>query len=154
SNDEAPQTHEGADGGIHRKEIAIEHLANIASPAHLGSPAEIGAQNLAREMSRKIRLEFEKRSNADLLKIGLAEASFAQDFTHLGLLKLVQGVAVPKRLVALPGRLNVLDGVTEVLLVQFISVSATFRFARWRLEKVSERGEIEGLAEQGRADRL
>jgi hypothetical protein len=63
--------------GYNGKKITIEHLANLAPPAHLGAAAEIGAQNLADQMSREVGLDFPEWTHAHLPEVCFAKACFA-----------------------------------------------------------------------------
>jgi hypothetical protein len=86
-------------------------------------------------------LDFPEWTHAHLPEVGLAEARLAEDLAHRGFVKRMERVSITQGLVALPGHLNILDRVAEIVGRQPHAVSAASRLSGWRLQKVGERRE-------------
>src|ERR1700730_2952979 len=74
---ELPQSHQSADGWVHRKRVTEDHRHDLAGDVDLGPATEIGAENVADELRRKIWLNLPPWLDVHRPEIGLAETGFA-----------------------------------------------------------------------------
>src|ERR1700728_1418258 len=112
---EAPQSHERADGGVHRKKVCMDDRRDLSADVDFSASAKIGAHDRANEMERKTSLDFLPRLDSHCSQIRFAETGLAVQFIEAGVVKSEAREPPCQMIEAFPGRLHVAQTITNIV---------------------------------------
>jgi hypothetical protein len=110
----APQPHERADGGVHRKKVRMDDRRDLSADVDFSASTKIGAHDRAHEMERKTSLDLLPRLDSHCSQIRLAKTGLAVQFIEAGLVKPEAREPPCQMIEAFPCRLHIPQPIANI----------------------------------------